>query len=156
MKYQKDVKNKKREAWQSYVYFSHGRISFIKKSKKRLPYQHPFNKKLFQVHVLPTATFNGESVVIEGQGWLIYGGSTRTTALRLPEKDSTWTSGPQLERNIADTGLCIVKVTVQLAFTLMFCGCAPVQCSKAVKRSKANTLEAYFAFFSSAKMSQRF
>ena len=59
---------------------------------------------------MPTATFNGESVIIEGQGWLIYGGSSRTTALRLPKFDSTWADGPQLDEGSADTGICIVKV----------------------------------------------
>jgi len=59
---------------------------------------------------LPIATFNGESLLIEGQGWLIYGGNNRGSALRQPKLGQPWTDGPRLSDGSADTGLCIVKV----------------------------------------------
>jgi hypothetical protein len=59
-------------------------------------------------------------VIIQNQGWLIYGGNTATYSLKLTHLDQAWGNGPAPHGGSGEDGICIVKVHLTYQYVVSY------------------------------------
>ena len=65
----------------------------------------------FQTQNLLSATSDGGSVVVPGQGWIIFGGNNQTKAQRLTAIGQAWEEGPAVQQ-ASVYSQCVVQVSL--------------------------------------------
>ena len=63
-----------------------------------------------QTQGLTRVTSDGGSVVVPGQGLVIFGGNDLPNSLKLAHINEVWANGPDLPGRIPMTGPCVVQV----------------------------------------------